>query len=136
MLKKNSHVKLISDECYSRILYDGASIYSLIKDESIRARVFVVNSFSKAYAMTGWRLGWVLGNKDYIEEFAKVAFDIRASVNTAVQYAGSVALGNDGMDVRSLVEKYDRNRQKMMSDLIDGNPIHNPKRRIRDLCRF
>lgn len=117
VLRENKHVKLISDECYSRILYDGTSFYSLIRNQSIRDQVFVVNSFSKTYAMTGWRLGWIVGNKQFIDKFAEVAFNMRASVNTAVQLAGAKALEGEDSTIKLLVEKYNQNRQTMMSEL-------------------
>lgn len=128
VIKENKHVKLISDECYSRILYDGAIFYSLMRDQSIRENVLVVNSFSKTYAMTGWRLGWVLGSKPLIDEYAEIAFNMRSSVNTAVQVAGANALKGDNSAVKSLVEKYNENRQTMMSELRSmGIPFTTPK---------
>lgn len=128
ILKENKHVKLISDECYSRILYDGTGFYSLMHDESIREQVLVVNSFSKTYAMTGWRLGWVLGNKSLIDEFSEIAFNMRSSVNTAVQFAGVSAIKGDISAVNALVEKYDQNRHTLMSELRSlGIPFATPK---------
>ena len=137
VLRKYKHVKLISDECYSRILYDGVSFYSLMRDESIRERVLVVNSFSKTYAMTGWRLGWVLGSKSLIDEFSDIAFNMRSSVNTAVQFAGASALKGDSSAVESLVEKYNENRQTMMSELRSiGIQFATPKGGFEILANF
>ncbi len=128
VLKANRHVKLISDECYSRILYDNTSFYSLMRDQSLREQVLVVNSFSKTYAMTGWRLGWVLGKKSLIDQFSEIAFNMRSSVNTAVQMAGANALKGDESEIGSLIRKYDENRHSMMSGLRSmGIPFATPK---------
>ena len=118
VLRKHRHVKVISDECYSRILYDNARFYSLFSDESLRDQVIVVNSFSKTYAMTGWRLGWIIANQAFVDRFCETAFNIRSSVNSAVQYAGARALlQGGGREVEQMIKQYDENRKIMMSKL-------------------
>jgi aspartate/methionine/tyrosine aminotransferase len=117
VLRENRHVKVILDECYSRMLYDDTSFYSLLQDESLRDQVIVVNTFSKTYAMTGWRLGWIIAKSSSIDRFSEVAFDIRSSVNTAVQYAGAKALSGDNGEAELMRKQYDENRKIMISHL-------------------
>ncbi|MEI3361722.1 MAG: aminotransferase class I/II-fold pyridoxal phosphate-dependent enzyme [Oscillospiraceae bacterium] len=60
MIEKQ-HIMVISDEVYEKIIFDGREHFSLAQIESIKDKVLVVNSLSKTYAMTGWRLGYVVG---------------------------------------------------------------------------
>ncbi|MCL5066845.1 MAG: pyridoxal phosphate-dependent aminotransferase, partial [Thaumarchaeota archaeon] len=125
MLRENRHVLLILDECYSRILYDEVKYCNLFEDKSLRDQILIVNSFSKTYAMTGWRLGYVIANQSYIDRIASVAFDIRSSTNTAVQYAGAVALGSDAGDLELMVNEY-RARRNLMMDYLKGMGLSFP----------
>ncbi len=125
ILRENRHVLLILDECYSRILYDGVKYYHLLQDESLRDQILVVNSFSKTYAMTGWRLGYVIANQSHIDRIASVAFDIRSSTNTAVQYAGAVALRSNPRDLELMVNEY-RARRNLMMDCLKGMNLSFP----------
>ena len=64
---------VLSDEIYEHILYDGAVHYSLAAEPGMAERTIIVNGFSKAYAMTGWRLGWLAGPAAAGEAGARLA---------------------------------------------------------------
>ena len=117
ILRKNKHVRLILDECYSRILYDSTRYYGLYEDNSIRNQIFIVNSFSKTYAMTGWRLGYMIATESLIDQITKIAFDVRSSVNAFVQSAGVRALKMDPKEIELMVNEYHSRRDLVMSYL-------------------
>jgi len=117
ILKENNQISIIVDECYSRILYDGTSFVSLLGDGSILDQIFVVNSFSKAYAMTGWRLGYVISSKDRIDRIKNHAFEYSGGVSYAIQYAGAVALDQCSSFIDSMVEELDKRRHLMLNCL-------------------
>ena len=117
ILRENRHVSIILDECYSRILYEGTKFHSLLGDESIRDQLFLVNSFSKSYAMTGWRLGYVIASKENIDKIKGLAFEYNGGVAYAVQYAGAVALEQCTPFVEGMVSELDKRRRVMLDSL-------------------
>ena len=123
ILRENEKISVLSDECYSRILYDNTTFTSLLDDESIRNQVYVVNSFSKCYAMTGWRLGYIVSSKERIDRIKAHAFEYNGGVSYAVQYAGAVALGQCSSFVDSMVSELDRRRKVMLRCLSEIRDI-------------
>ncbi len=83
---------LISDEIYSRILFDGAQHLSPASLPGMHERTITLNGFSKAYAMTGWRLGYMAGPADFIRQVLEVRHTLSISANTIAQYAALAAL--------------------------------------------
>jgi aminotransferase len=129
ILRENKHVSILLDECYSRILYDGTEFFSLIDDDTVRNQLFLVNSFSKAYAMTGWRLGYVISGKEKIDKIKSLAFEYNGGVSYAVQYAGAVALDRCSSFVESMVEELAKRRKVMLQHLAEIKDVtfENPK---------
>ena len=70
MLEKYPKVAIMSDEIYSKIIFDNNSMPSLLKYESIRDRLIILEGWSKTFCMTGWRLGWSVWPTKFID-FAK-----------------------------------------------------------------
>lgn len=83
---------IVSDEVYYNIIYDGEKFWSPIMFDNMRERTMIVQSFSKTYAMTGWRLGYIAGPADVIEAVGKINENSCSCVNTSVQWAGIEAL--------------------------------------------
>ena len=83
---------VISDEVYYNIIFDGEKFWSPAMIDGMRDRTVIIQSFSKTYAMTGWRLGYVAGPKDIVEAVGKINENSCSCVNTAVQWAGIEAL--------------------------------------------
>ena len=129
ILRENKRVTILLDECYSRILYDGTPFSSLLDDESLRNQLFLVNSFSKCYAMTGWRLGYVISGKERIDKIKSHAFEYNGGVSYAVQYAGSIALEKCAPFVGSMVKELDKRRHVMLKALgeLEDVTFDNPK---------
>ena len=108
---KDTNVIVLSDEIYCELTYGGQKHVSIAEIPGMRERTLVVNGFSKSYAMTGWRLGYVSGPKEIIKHMLKIhQYGIMCSP-TISQYAASEAMENCEGDVRMMVEEYDRRRR-------------------------
>jgi aspartate/methionine/tyrosine aminotransferase len=83
---------VISDEPYDHIVYDGVDFVSALEVPALADRLLYVNSFSKTWAMTGWRIGWVAGPREVIGAIGAVHRTINGPVNSAVQRAALVAV--------------------------------------------
>ena len=109
-----NNILVLSDEIYAELTYDGehCSIASL---PDMKERTIVVNGFSKAFAMTGWRLGFALGNEAIIKAMTKVHQYAIMSSPTASQYAAIEALQNGALSTQAMINEYD-NRRKLITD--------------------
>lgn len=85
---------IVSDEVYYNIIFDGEKFWSPAMLDGMKDRVILVQSFSKTYAMTGWRLGYVAGPRDVVEAVGKINENSSSCVNTFVQWAGVEALSD------------------------------------------
>ena len=108
-------VPVISDEIYHGLVYEGKEHSILEFSDS----AFVFNGFSKAYAMTGWRLGYVISPKPYVRALQKIQQNLFISANAFVQEAGVAALRDAGDDVIRMRGIYDERRRYMISRLRD-----------------
>jgi aspartate aminotransferase len=114
-------VVILSDEVYERLAFDTPIAPSLARIVENKDRLIVVNSFSKTYNMTGWRLGWAQSSEGVIRQLYKAAEFITSNPSAPVQQAGIVAL-RDGEDyVRDLREHYAR-RRAQVSDALRSLP--------------
>ena len=117
LLKENRGVSLLLDECYSRILFDGSSHHSILDDRALLGQVYVVSSFSKTYAMTGWRLGYVVTGKENAERIKRLSEEYNGGVSYAVRYAGAAALAQCSESVRAMVVELEGRRRVMLEAL-------------------
>jgi len=104
---------IVSDEIYHGLSYEG-------RDRTILEftdRAFVLNGFSKAYAMTGWRLGWVIAPRDHIRALQTLYGNFFISTNEFVQWAGLAALREAGEDSRRFRAIFDERRRAMLAGL-------------------
>ena len=114
----NEHDLLVfSDEMYEKILYDGHTHTSIATLPGMAERTLIFNGFSKAYAMTGWRLGYVAGPKPYISQVEKVHSHSATCATSFVQEAGVVALTGPQEFIGEMVEAWDRRRRAVASGL-------------------
>jgi len=112
---------IVSDEVYHKILYDGRKHVSILSLKGLQDRVILINSLSKTYAMTGWRLGYIVGDAFLIKQTLPLHRAMIGSVNTISQKAGIEALQGQQNCVESMVREYD-SRRKMMCELINEIP--------------
>jgi len=101
---------VISDEVYEKIIYDDAKHYCLATFPGMRERTLVVNSFSKTYAMTGLRVGYVYGPKELISSVWLVHQYTVACVNSLAQYIALAALRGPQDFVKDMIREFDRRR--------------------------
>ena len=115
---------ILSDEIYNKIVYDGFNIRSMASFENVRDHVIVVNGFSKSYAMTGWRLGYVFAGKMIVDAVSKIIQTTTTCPASFVQKAGVTALRGPQDCVTEMVEKYDRRRKFIVERLTEIPRIH------------
>ncbi|WP_246999713.1 pyridoxal phosphate-dependent aminotransferase [Halosolutus gelatinilyticus] len=114
-------VTVISDEIYKEITY-GVEPTSLGTLEGMADRTVTVNGFSKAYSMTGWRLGYFAGPEDLIEQAGKLHSHSVSSAVNFVQHAGIEALENTDTAVDQMVQAF-RERRDLVVDLLDEHDV-------------
>ena len=107
---------VISDEIYSELTY-GKEHISIASLPGMKEYSIVINGFSKSYAMTGWRLGYALGNREIIKEMIKVHQYAIMCAPTVSQYAAIDALQNGDMDVMYMRESYNQRRRYLHHEL-------------------
>ena len=106
---------VVSDEIYDRLVY-GVEHTCFASLPGMRDRTILLGGFSKAYAMTGWRLAWAAARPDVLEAMMKVHQYVMMSAPTMSQHAGLEALASGEEDVRGMVAEYDRRRRL----IVDG----------------
>ena len=109
-LEAHPGVTILSDEIYSRMLYDGRTHVSLLEYETIRDRLIVLDGWSKTYAMTGWRLGYGVWPASLVAPATRLAINCHSCVNAASQYAGIEALTGPQDSVERMVAAFDERR--------------------------
>jgi aspartate aminotransferase len=108
---------VFSDEMYEKILYDGQRHTSIATLPGLAERTLVFNGLSKAYAMTGWRLGYVAGPRPYLEQIEKVHSHSVTCATSFVQKAGVVALTGPQEFIGEMVSAWDRRRRNLAERL-------------------
>ncbi len=109
---------VISDEIYAELTYKGSHV-SIAAIDGMKERTIVINGFSKAYAMTGWRLGYACGPNAIIEQMTKIhQFAIMCAPTTS-QYAAVEALRNGDDDVEEMRRAYDQRRRYLVHEFRD-----------------
>ena len=112
------NIMVISDEVYEKIIFDGRKHFSLSQIASIRDKVLVVNSLSKTYAMTGWRLGYVVGtNKDVMQHMFKMQQAVASCLPLFVMQAGADAINGPQDCVEEMRRHYERRRDLLINGL-------------------
>jgi len=110
-------VAVLSDEIYSRMLYDGHKHVCLLRYEHLRDRVILLDGWSKTYAMTGWRLGYGVWPKALMPQAEGLAINCHSCVNAAAQYGGIAALEGPQDSVARMVAEFDRRRQAIVAGI-------------------
>ena len=103
-------ILVISDEVYERLVYDGAKHVSIASLPGMKERTFTMNGLSKAYSMTGWRIGYVAAPEEYITAMNKIHQHNTTCAPSFVQWAAIAALRDEGDEVEEMVREYQRRR--------------------------
>ena len=113
-------ILVMSDEIYAELTYKEKHV-SIVEIEGMQERTILINGFSKAYAMTGWRLGYACGPKEIIEQMIKIhQFAIMCAPTTS-QYAAVEALRNGDDDVQEMRTAYNQRRRYLMNAFREMN---------------
>ena len=128
-LVKKYKIFIISDEPYEKIVYDGFVQKSRASIDGLEDYVLTINSFSKTYAMTGFRVGYICANEHIVENLIKLHENMIASVPEPMQMAAVEAIYNGEEDVKKMVEYYGKNRRLIVDGLnkINGFSCFMPK---------
>ena len=117
-----NNVWVIADEIYEHLLYDGAKAPSLpVLVPGLADTCIVVNGVAKTYAMTGWRIGWMIGPKDVIKAASNLQSHMTSNVSNVSQRAAIAALNGDLSAVHKMGEAFDR-RRKLIVGLLNEIP--------------
>jgi aspartate/methionine/tyrosine aminotransferase len=118
---KNS-VWVISDEIYEHLLYDGAKAPSLpVLVPALADTCIIINGVAKTYAMTGWRVGWMIGPKDAIKAATNLQSHLTSNVSNVSQRAAIAAVSGNLDEVHKMGEAFNR-RRKLIVDLLNEVP--------------
>lgn len=112
---RDTQILVLSDEIYAEMTYNGKRHVSIASLDGMRERTIVVNGFSKAYAMTGWRLGYAAAPAPILKQMLKLhQFAIMCAPTTS-QYAAIEALKNGDEDIEEMTEEYNRRRRYIVN---------------------
>jgi aminotransferase len=118
---------VLSDEIYDRLVY-GVEHVCVAALPGLRERTVHVGGFSKSYAMTGWRIGFVAGPEEIVSAIAKVHQYVIMCAPTMAQYAAVQALKHGEPDVQQMVRAYDRRRKRIVQGFNEiGLPTYEPR---------
>jgi aspartate aminotransferase len=123
---------ILSDEIYERLVYDGLTHVSpaMVGGEGFE-RTIVASGFSKSYAMTGWRLGYMVGPKEVADAAATIQGQVTSNVNTPTQWAALAALKADVKDQKRMVAEFQARRSLVVAGMREALgsrvKVHEPK---------
>ncbi|HEX5887123.1 MAG TPA: pyridoxal phosphate-dependent aminotransferase [Pyrinomonadaceae bacterium] len=113
-------IYVVSDECYLRFVYPPAEVFSAaILPEELRSRLCIAGSFSKTYAMTGWRVGYALAPTAWTKAMVKVQGHSTSNTNSIAQWAAVEALTGPQESVGVMLAEYTRRREWLLKALCD-----------------
>lgn len=108
---------IVSDECYEALTYEGRHVSIASLSPEIKARTLVVNTCSKAYAMTGWRLGYAAGPKVIIKAMTDIQSQVTSNPTSIAQWAAVEALAGPQDEVAKMAGEFDRRRRVIVEAL-------------------
>lgn len=122
-------VMVLSDEIYERLIFDDEKHFSIASLPNMRERCFTLNGFSKAYSMTGWRIGYIAGPKDMILTINKLHQQNTTCAPSFVQKAAIAALKDEKDEIQKMTAEYKRRRDYAVNAInrIDGISCRLPK---------
>ena len=128
VLEKHSHVYILSDDIYEHVTYEGFKFFTIAQIESLKERVLTMNGVSKAYSMTGWRIGYAAGPKEIIKAIAKIQSQSTTNPSSISQAASVEALSGTQDFIKKRSDSFQERRDFVVKALndIDGIECLNP----------
>ena len=109
VLLRHEHVSIASDDIYYRILFTGHEWANLaMVREELRERTFIINGVSKTYCMTGWRIGYLIGNAQVVKAATDIQSQSTSNPTTIAQFAAAAALQGDQQEVGKMVRIFEQ----------------------------
>lgn len=108
---------VVSDECYEALTFEGRHVSIAALDPEVKARTLVVNTCSKAYAMTGWRIGYAAGPRELIRAMTDVQSQVTSNPSSIAQWAAVEALTGPQDEVAKMAAEFDRRRRLIVEGL-------------------
>lgn len=121
---KENNLWIISDEIYEKLIYEGEHYSIASFGEDAKDRTILINGLSKAYAMTGWRIGYAAAKKDVITYMSRLQGHTTSNPNSAAQYASVTALNEGEDDVKKMVEIFNKRRLFVLQRMSQMPGIH------------
>jgi len=120
---------VVSDECYEALTFEGRHVSIAVLGPDVKARTLVINTCSKAYAMTGWRIGYAAGPRALIRAMTDVQSQVTSNPSSVAQWAAVEALAGPQDEVRTMVAEFDRRRHLIVDGLnrLDGVACARPR---------
>ena len=107
---------VFSDEVYNSLTYDGNKAVSIASLPGMLERTVIINSFSKKYAMCGWRVGYAMAREDIVDAMSRFQENIASGVNGSAQYAAVAALEGPQDDFEEMLRQYTRRRNLVVEE--------------------
>ena len=117
ILEKFPKIAILSDEIYSRIIFDNAKMPSLLQYQSLKDRLIVLEGWSKSFCMTGWRLGWSVWPKKIIEYANRLCVNDHSCPSSISQYAGLEALNGPQDEINKIIKEFEKRRNFIHKEL-------------------
>jgi aspartate aminotransferase len=108
---------IVADECYESLTFEGRHVSVAALDADVKARTLTVNTCSKAYAMTGWRIGYAAGPREVIRAMTDVQSQVTSNPSSIAQWAAVEALGGPQDEVTTMAAEFDRRRRLIVGGL-------------------
>jgi aspartate aminotransferase len=128
VLEKHPHVYILSDDIYEHVTYEGFKFFTIAQIEGLKERVLTMNGVSKAYSMTGWRIGYAAGPKEIIKAIAKIQSQSTTNPSSISQAASVEALSGTQDFIKKRADSFQERRDFVVKALndIDGIECLNP----------
>ncbi len=128
VLEKHPHVYILSDDIYEHVTYEGFKFFTIAQIEGLKERVLTMNGVSKAYSMTGWRIGYAAGPKEIIKAIAKIQSQSTTNPSSISQAASVEALSGTQDFIKIRADSFQKRRDFVVKALndIDGIECLNP----------
>lgn len=118
---------ILTDEIYEKIIFDGEEHFSFGSIDELRDRTITINGVSKAFAMTGWRIGYAGGNKGIIKLAKNLQSQSTSNASSISQAAATAALKGNGNEIKKMVEEFDLRRNYIVKELQSIENLTCPK---------
>jgi aspartate aminotransferase len=123
-LAKDHDLLVLSDEVYEKIIFDGLKHYSIAAEPGMMDRTITISGFSKTYAMTGWRLGWLIAPKPIFKGINKVQQHSITHAVSFAQYGGLAAMTGGEEPVKMMVKEFQERRDLIMNLMKEIPQLH------------